>query len=415
MMKFMRVVHVFAGLLLAGAAGAGPVEVAMQAPGVGGMAQEAGTNDGLQVWIAGFRSRALGQGIAPGTFDGAIRDVSYLPDVIRRDRNQSEFTKTIWDYLDTAVSEDRVTSGQKALRDHAALLHRIEAAYGVDQKVIVAIWGLESAFGAVRGDTRTIEALATLAYDGRRGAFFEAQLIAALKILQNGDVTAAQMTGSWAGAMGHTQFIPTSYLEFAVDFSGDGKRDIWSDDPADALASTAAYLAKSGWVTGQRWGVEVTLPAGFDYLQSGERTRKTAAEWQAMGVSPVAGGTLPDHGPGSVLLPGGARGAAFLIYANFQVIETYNTADAYVIAVGHLADRIGGGPELVATWPREQRALTLPERVELQERLTVAGFDSGGVDGKIGPLTIAAVRAFQQSIGVVPDGYPGLDILIKLR
>jgi membrane-bound lytic murein transglycosylase B len=223
------------------------------------------------------------------------------------------------------------------------------------------------------------------------------------------------MTGSWAGAMGHTQFIPTSYLAHAVDFTGDGRRDIWSDDPTDALASTAAYLANAGWQTGRPWGIEVTLPAGFDYGETGERVKKPVADWQALGVRTAEGGPLPDHGPASVLLPAGAQGAAFLIFANFQVIEKYNTADAYVIGIGHLADRIAGGPPIRAAWPRQDRALKFDERVELQQRLATAGFDPGAADGKIGPNTIAAVRAFQRSIGAVPDGYASLEILQKLR
>ncbi|MGL6208357.1 MAG: lytic murein transglycosylase [Paracoccaceae bacterium] len=374
-----------------------------------------GTTEGLQSWIAGFRGRALSAGVSSGVFDQAMAGLSHLPDVVRRDRNQNEFTKTIWDYLDTATSDDRVTGGIAALKKHRALLDRIEAAYGVDAEVVVAIWGLESAYGAVRGDVRTIEALATLAYDGRRGAFFEGQLQAALMILQNGDTTPDRMVGSWAGAMGHTQFMPQSYQTFAVDFTGDGKRDIWGDDPADALASTAAYLARNGWTKGQLWGLEVRLPEGFDYGITGERVKKTVADWQALGVAPWDGGTLPDHGMASVLLPGGSKGAAFLIFSNFQVIETYNTADAYVIAVGHLADRIKGGDSIQSGWPREYRALTLEERIELQEQLTAQGFDAGGVDGKIGPLTIAAVRGFQRAQGLVPDGYPSLDILTRLR
>jgi membrane-bound lytic murein transglycosylase B len=375
----------------------------------------AGTAAGLAAWIKDFRIRALANGITSQTFDSAFSGVSYNADVITKDLNQSEFTKTIWDYLDSAASDSRIENGKMALRDNRKLLDRIEATYGVEKEIVVAIWGLESAYGTFRGDYPLIASLATLAYDSRRGEFFEQQLLAALKILQNGDITPAKMTGSWAGAMGHTQFIPTSYMSFAVDFTGDGKRDIWSDDPADALASTAAYLAKSGWKTGQPWGLEVKLPPNYDYAVSGERIKQSVADWQALGVTTVDGGPLPDHGLASVLLPAGARGAVFLIFSNFQAIEHYNTADAYVIGVGHLADRIKGGPAIQADWPREDRALFADERVEMQERLTKAGFDPGGVDGKIGPNTIAAVKAFQKSLGIIPDGYPSLDILKRLR
>ncbi|MGB8814114.1 MAG: lytic murein transglycosylase [Paracoccaceae bacterium] len=379
------------------------------------MTETTGTQAGLESWIAGFRGRALAHGISEATFARAFEGVFYSPEVIDKDRHQSEFTKTIWDYLDTAVSEMRVVNGKTALAQNAPLLARIEAAYGVDKEVVVAIWGMESSYGTFRGDRPLITSLATLAYDGRRGSFFEAQLLAALQIIQQGDVAPANMTGSWAGAMGHTQFIPTSYLAFAVDFTGDGKRDIWSDDPTDALASTAAYLAKSGWMGGQPWGLEVTLPPGFDYAQSGDRVKKPVADWQALGVRTAQGAALPDHGLASVLLPAGFRGAAFLTFRNFQAIETYNTADAYVIAVGHLADRLKGGPAIQAAWPRDDRALLVEERLELQQRLTAAGFDTGGVDGKIGPNTIAAVKAYQGSIGVAQDGYAGLDVLKRLR
>ena len=385
-------------------------------PGLGAdMTAATGSTDGLQTWIAGFRGRALEKGISSAVFDTAMTGLDYLPDVIKKDRNQNEFTKTIWDYLDTAVSDDRLIAGKAALTKHADLLARIELAYAVDKEVVLAIWGLESAYGAVRGDTATVQALATLAYDGRRAAFFEAELIAALQILQSGDVAASKMTGSWAGAMGHTQFMPTSYLALAVDFTGDGKRNIWSDDPSDALASTAAYLASFGWQKGQLWGLEVTLPATFDYALSGERVKKLSADWQVLGIRAATGADLPDHGAGSILLPGGARGAAFLIFDNFQVIEKYNTADAYVIAVGHLADRIKGGPAIQAVWPRDYRALSFAERVEMQQRLLANGFSPGGVDGKVGPLTIAAVKAFQTARGITPDGYPSLDILNRLR
>jgi membrane-bound lytic murein transglycosylase B len=381
----------------------------------GGQNLPANKTDGLRDWIAAFRPRALAAGITPATLDRAFQDVTYNADVIEKDRNQAEFTRALWDYLDSAVSDARVTNGIAALRANAPLLDRIEATYGVPKEVVVAVWGLESSFGANRGDVPVIGALATLAHDGRRGPFFEAQLIDALRILQSGDVDPDSFTGSWAGAMGHTQFIPSSYQSFAVDFNGDGRRDIWSDDPTDALASTAAYLAKSGWTKGQPWGIEVTLPPGFDYEQAGKITPQPTADWVALGLRSADGGPLPDHGPASVLLPGGARGAAFLIYPNFRAIERYNTADAYVIAIGHLSDRLKGGPPIRATWPRDLRALTGEERRELQERLTAAGHDTRGVDGKIGPNTIAAIRAFQRTVGLVPDGFASTDILDRLR
>lgn len=380
------------------------------------MVQEtvAADTQGLQRWLAGFRIRAAAAGISDAVMDQALLGLSYDADVVRRDRNQSEFTKTIWDYLDTATSDARVENGKAALAKHGRVLQAIEDRYGVEKEIVAAIWGLESAYGTFRGSVPTIQSLATLAYDGRRAAFFEGELLAALKILQSGDTTAARMQGSWAGAMGHTQFMPSSYLAYAVDFDGDGKRNIWEDDPTDALASTASYLAGFGWTKGALWGVEITLPQGFDYDQTSERVKKPVADWQAMGVRRVDGGDLPDHGTASVLLPGGARGAAFLIYSNFQVIERYNTADAYVIAVGHLADLLKGGPRIASDWPRDLRALTLDERLDLQTRLTRAGFDTKGVDGKMGPNTIAAVKAFQKASSLVPDGYPSLEILQKL-
>lgn len=369
----------------------------------------------LTLWIDGFRPRAEAAGISHNTMGAAFADLSYLPIVVNRDRNQNEFTKTIWDYLSTAVSEARIRNGQARLTAYANLMAEIEARYRVDRHVVAAIWGLESAYGTVRGDIPTISALATLASVGRRGAFFERQLIGALTILQNGDVAAADMRGSWAGAMGHTQFMPTSYLELAQDFRGDGRRDIWSDDPTDALASTAYYLQAAGWVEGQPWGVEVRLPEGFDYTLADRTVRKMPGTWAEIGVLDRTGAVVPNHGLASILLPAGAKGAAFMIFDNFAAIERYNTADSYVIAVGHLADRLRGGATFEAEWPLEDRALTFAERKELQERLTEAGFSTQGVDGLIGPNTIDAIRAWQLANGLTPDGYAPPSLLERLR
>ncbi len=373
------------------------------------------SNQRFQNWIGAFKRRAMVQGIDGAVLERAFDDVHYDAQVIRRDRNQSEFTRTIWDYLDSAASDARIANGKKAMRANLATLNAIEARYGVDKQVLVAIWGLESAYGSFRGSNNVVQSLATLAFDTRRAAFFEGQLMAALRILQNGDVSPENMTGSWAGAMGHTQFMPTSYLDSAVDFTGDGKRDIWSDDPTDALASTAAYLAKAGWTRGQPWGVEVTLPHDFDYRLANRKIMKNPSDWARIGVLGVDGRPVRDYGKASVLLPAGGDGAAFMIFDNFAVIEHYNTADAYVIGVGHLGDRIMGGAPIRADWPRSDRALTLKERKELQQRLTEAGFDTRKIDGRIGPLTINAVRAYQVASGLVPDGYASLRLLKRLR
>lgn len=365
--------------------------------------------EGFPDWITGFKGRAEAQGISRDVLERALSGLSYDADVIKRDRNQNEFTKTIWDYLSTAVSDLRVQNGRKAVARMGAALDKIEAEYGVDKHVVAAIWGLESAYGTFKGNKKVINSLSTLAYDTRRAEFFEGQLIAALRILQSGDVAAGDMTGSWAGAMGHTQFMPTSYLDYAVDFTGDGKREIWGSDPTDALASTAAYLKAFGWVSGQPWGMEVRLPEGFDYTLARRDLVKSPSEWAALGVKGGAGAW-----PASILLPAGAKGVAFMIFDNFEVLERYNTADAYVIGVGHLADRIAGGAAIQGSWPLGDRALSLPERKELQERLSAAGFETK-VDGRIGPLTINSVRSFQLREGLVPDGYASLAILQRLR
>ncbi len=366
-------------------------------------------------WVRDFRARARAQGIRDDVLERAFAGVRYDDEVIEKDRNQSEFTKQIWDYLDSAASPTRIVNGKTVLREHARTLRAIERHYGVDKEIIAAVWGLESAYGARRGQRDVIASLATLAHDGRRGAFFEKQLIAALKILQSGDVPPRDMRGSWAGAMGHTQFIPTSYLAYAVDFDGDGRRDIWSDDPVDALASTAAYLKRFGWTMGQPWGVEVRLPRGFDHSLARRDVRRMPSEWASMGVRDVNGSQVPDHGRAAILLPAGSQGAAFMIFDNFAVIERYNKADAYVIGVGHLADRLAGGPAIQASWPRGYKPLTFSERKDMQRRLRRKGFAVEKIDGIIGPNTVNAIRAYQVSQGITPDGYASEELMSRLK
>lgn len=366
-------------------------------------------------WRAGFRQRALAQGIRPEVFDAAFAGVGVNAEVVRLDGRQAEFTKPIWDYLDSAASPTRVETGRAKAAELSDTMAAIESRYGVDSEAVLAIWGMESNFGANRGTIPVVESLATLAYEGRRRSFAEDQLVGALRILQSGDVDPSHMVGSWAGAMGHTQFIPTSYLSYAQDFTGDGRRDVWSDNPRDALASAANYLAKSGWQHGRPWGLEVRLPAGFNYGSADASNRRPVADWSARGVTRLNGGRLPDHGPAAIIAPAGAKGPAFIVYQNFYVIKKYNNATSYAMGVGHLGDRIAGGGPFVGSWPRGERELSRSEKIELQERLAARGYATGKADGVIGPDTITAIRAFQHAQGMVPDGYASALVLQKLR
>lgn len=370
---------------------------------------------GFITWRDGFRSRALDRGIRADVFDAAFRGVTPNAEVLRLDGRQAEFVKPIWEYLDSAVSTERVTTGRRQAAARAETLRAIESRFGVDAPAVLAIWGMETNFGSFRGDIPVIESLATLAYQGRRRSWAEDELIAALRILQAGDATPSEMRGSWAGAMGHTQFIPTSFLAHAVDFTGDGRRNVWADDPTDALASAANYLRAHGWQYGRPWGVEVRLPQGFNFAEADQGNRRPVGYWRAKGVTTIDGGTLPDHGEAAIIAPAGSRGPVFAVYHNFRVIKRYNNATSYALGVGHLADRIAGAGPFRTAWPRGERTLSRTETSELQERLTARGFDTGGADGIIGPNTVAAIRAFQSTQGMVPDGFATSALLARLR
>lgn len=372
-------------------------------------------NAAFDAWLAGFRTRARARGISDAVLSRALSRAGYLPDVIDRDRNQTEFRRSLEDYLAIAASEERVRDGRAALAQWGGVLREIETRFGVEAHVLAAVWGLESRYGTRRGDISVISATATLAFDGRRGEFFEKQLTAALRILQNGDTTPDRMVGSWAGAMGHTQFIPTTYEAYAVDFRGDGRRDIWADDPTDGLASAANYLARSGWRRGQPWGLEVRLPQGFNPGLTGRGTKRSVAGWADLGVQPAAGGRLPDAGAGSILAPAGVAAPAFLVFHNFGVILRYNNAENYGIGIGHLSDRINGGPAIRGSFGADATGLTIEDRKELQARLTAAGFDTGGADGVIGSRTKAAIEGYERAIGLPVTAEPSVGLLQRLR
>lgn len=402
-----------AALALAGCAAPGGADAPSASPAP--QASPARIAQSFAAWRAEFRARALAAGIAPATFDRAFAGVSPNQRVMELDNHQPEFTRPIWEYLDSAVSATRVENGRAKLAAESATLREIEERYRVDRSIVLAIWGLESAYGVNYGSIPVIESLATLAFDGRRRNFAEEQLISALRILDAGDIAPAQMVGSWAGAMGHTQFMPTSFQAYAVDHDGNGRRDLWADDPADALASTANYLAKFGWRFREDWGVEVALPPGFDYALADQSIRRITTEWEAMGVRTARGDELPKYGEAAIILPAGAKGPAFAVFRNFDVIRRYNNSTSYALAVGHLADRIEGAPPLLAAWPRGDRPLSRSETQEMQRQLTGLGYDTQGVDGIIGPNSRAAIRAFQTAHRLTPDGYPSAALLSAIR
>ena len=378
--------------------------------------------DAILAAVADFRNciermwpEAAKRGISRASFDRFTGDLEADVKIMDFVDAQPEFTKAFWDYVDLLVTDERIASGREVLAANAATFEAVEKAYGVDRYTIAAIWGVETKYGAVAGDRPVIRSTATLACIGRRQAYFKDEFLAALEILHRGDIKPEQLKGSWAGAFGATQFMPTAFKRYAVDFDGDGRRDVVGT-VADIAASTANHLRKAGWVPGETWGYEVTLPQGFDFMQADTARRLTLQEWARLGVTRAGGGAFPRPAAKAYLfIPAGARGPSFLMTENFQAIMKYNPAEAYALAIGHLADRLRGGGPLVQAWPREERVLTRAERLELQQQLARNGFDVGEPSGRLGLKTRGAVRDFQARNGLVPDGFATVAILERLR
>lgn len=371
---------------------------------------------GFRQWVAGFRATAMEGGVSGAVYDKALRNIKDIdPVVLEKAQTQPEFTAPAWDYFDNRVHDQSVATGKQMARKWGPWLDRIEARFGVDRNILLAIWSMESNYGEIlkRDDImrNVVSSLATLAYaDPKRSKYARTQLIAALKILQTGDIDESHLMGSWAGAMGQTQFIPTSYQHYAVDMDGNGKRDIWNSIP-DALATAANLLKKNGWQAGKTWGYEVKIPAGK--LPSGS---KTLSQWQALGVVRANGKPFKNGADRATLkVPDGRGGPAFLMVKNFSVIKAYNNADKYALAVGLLADEIGGSSGLVQDWKRPFTKLTFEERQELQKRLSQHGLYDGKFDGKIGDGSKNAILAFQAKAGLTQDGYPSMEVLKWLR
>jgi membrane-bound lytic murein transglycosylase B len=390
-----------------------PQPVSRGAAPIAATADEA-LRDGFARWVTDFRATARAAGIEEATLSAALDNVQYLPRVIELDRAQPELLATVWDYLDRAVSPQRIATGRDKLRDVREVADAAAARYGVPAPILVAIWGIESNFGGNYGNIPTVDALATLGFEGRREDWARGQLLAALKIIQSGDIDRAHMIGSWAGAMGQTQFLPSVFLAHAVDGDGDGRRDIWRS-MADVMPSTANFLAHSGWQAGQPWGAEVRLPPGFDLGRADPKVRQPSAQWAAEGVRAMDGAALPAFADGAILLPGGARGPAFLVGPNFRAILRYNNSNSYALAVSLLAQGIDRGPGVQAAWPRDLAALTRSQVMALQTALNQRGFDSGKADGMLGPATSEGLRRYQRSVGLPADGYPTLDLLQRLQ
>jgi lytic murein transglycosylase len=371
---------------------------------------------------AGFRQclgslwpMAAKRGVSRRTYDAATRGLEPDLEIMELLDRQPEFSKPVWEYLDILVNEKRIATGREMLAAHARVFDAMERAYGVDRHIVTAIWGVESNYGTQGGERPVIRSTATLACIGRRQNYFRDEFVAALEILERGDVPSEHLIGSWAGAFGPTQIMPTSFKRFAIDFDGDGRRNVVNSIP-DVIGSTANNLKKSGWHAGATWGYEVTVPETFNFLLVDRAVRKSLREWESLGVRRVGGQGFPRSSDmGSLMLPAGANGPAFVVIDNFRAIMKYNPSESYALAIGHLADRLRGGGAFVQAWPRDQLPLSRTERFELQERLASLGFLKDQPDGRLGPQTRAAVRDFQARAGLVPDGFASSKVLERMR
>jgi lytic murein transglycosylase len=377
-------------------------------------AKAAANDHSFHAFIEKLWPQAQMRGVSRKTFDIAFRDVRFDPTVIAHTQNQAEFVRPIWDYLASAVSAQRIERAKAAAQQYETWLAKAQHKFGVEPSVIVGIWGLETDFGAFSGSDNVIRALASLAYAGYHADYFGGELLSALQILEAGDITPSQMKGSWAGAMGQTQFMPSSFREFAVDFDGDGKRNIWTSAP-DAIGSTANYLAKHGWAAGEPWGFEVILPEGFALKDADFSRYAPFSAFADRGVKRADGKPLPQSGAGELLVEAGLRGPIFLATPNFKVIKSYNNSTSYALGVALLGDRAMGGGPLQADWPVHDPQLNPAQMQEMQTRLKKMGYDVGEMDGKIGEAGRAALRSYQEKTGQIPDGYPTLALLLKMR
>ncbi|CAB4557245.1 unannotated protein [freshwater metagenome] len=368
----------------------------------------------FQSFITGLWPDARAAGVSRATFDAATGGLTPDAAVLRMIGKQAEFVKPIWSYIDDAVSKSRVGRGLARGAEVERTLARVEEHYGVDRYVVLAVWGMETNYGGFSGKLGTIRSLATLAAAGHRGPFFRRELIVALQILEQGHVAPENMLGSWAGAMGQTQFMPSSFMKHAVDWDGDGHKDIWSSVP-DALASTANYLAEHGWIKGWTWGYEITLPKHFSLRTHEPNEYRPFAHWAKAGVKRADGVHMPEAGEGALLLPAGRNGPAFLVTRNFAAIKTYNASNAYALGVSLLSDRLAGSPGLSAKWPVHERVLDADQSYELQRQLARRGYHIGDFDGKIGEKAQVAIRHYQRQAGLEPDGFASVPLLERMR